>query len=685
MKKLTLSSFILYLFLFACDTPNSSMEDNKKDNLPEKAIAFDLGIMDTTANPCDNFYQYAVGGWLANNPIPSTESRWSSFNIVTEENNLKLKAILEEFSNQKNEDGSMEQKLGDFYTSIMDSTHIEELGYEPIQEELDKVNSIESKEDLITLIAKHHSIRVGSLFGLYVGQDDKISDQYVIKLSQGGLGLPDRDYYTKDDEKSKEIQEAYIHHISNVFNLINKENSQELAQKAYEIESILAEASMTNVERRVPENLYNKMSVEKLEDSYQNIDWTAYFSTVNLSKFDSVIISQPNFFVVVNDLINTLSIDEWKTYLEWKVLRSFSAELSSDFVNENFNFYGKTLSGTQELKPLWQRAIGKMNGSIGELLGKAFVERHFSKEAKADVGQMVENLRSAFQERILQLEWMSEDTKKEAIKKLQAFKYKIGYPDEWKDYTALEITADNKVSNLINARKFNFKEMTKKLGNPIDPNEWFMNPHTVNAYYASSKNEIVFPAGILQPPFYNVDFDHAINYGGIGAVIGHEFTHGFDDRGSKYDSEGNLKNWWTEDDRQRFESRAQKVVEQFNSFEPLDSLFVNGELTLGENIADLGGVTLAYYALLKDIEKVGGAEDIDGFTFQQRFFLGWAQVWHMNMTDEEMRKRISTDPHSPGEYRVNGPLSNMSEFQEAFSCKSGSFMVNDDSTKAVIW
>src|SRR5690554_5765942 len=609
MKKLTTTPLLAFAFLYACNAPSTKTESSTETNKQE-LIAFDIRNMDTTVSACDNFYQYAIGGWLKNNPVPSTESRWSSFNIVSDSNDLKIKRILEEYASKDFEDGSMQQKIGDFYKSIMDSVHIEELGYQPIQKEIEKIAAIKSSKELITLVAEQRSISINSLFGVYVGQDNKNSEQYITRLSQAGIGLPDRDYYTNEDDKSKEIQTAYIKHISNTFKLVGKENPEKFAKKVYEIESALAKASMTRVDSRNPDNTYNKMSYETLKSSYPNINWDIYFTTIGLQEFDSLIVSQPDFFAALNKMITERSIDEWKTYLNWRLLNAYSSELNSDFVNENFDFYGKTLSGTQEMKPLWKRALGKLNHNIGELVGKAFVAKHFSKEAKEDVGEMVENLRSVFKDRINKLEWMSEHTKEQAIEKLEAFNYKIGYPDVWRNYDDLTISADNKVENIFNSRKFNFNLMIQKLGKPIDPNEWFMSPQTVNAYYASSKNEIVFPAGILQPPFYSVNFDDAVNYGGIGAVIGHEFTHGFDDQGSKYDASGNLQNWWTAKDRERFDSRAQKVIDQFNKFEPLDSLFVNGELTLGENIADLGGATLAFHALEKEIGRASCRERV---------------------------------------------------------------------------
>ena len=686
MNKILTLSCAAALALSACQTESKkeSSESNKNEKMKANS-GFSLANLDTTVAPCDNFYQYAIGGWLKDNPVPSTESRWSSFNVVNDSNNIKLKKILVDFSSSENAKGSMEQKIGDFYKSIMDSTLADQLGYEPIKADLDKIDALSSSNDLVKYLAYHKSIGVNSLFSIYVGQDDKNSEQYITHIYQSGLGLPDRDYYTKTDQKSKEIQQAYQKHIEAMFTLINADKPTQLADEVYAMEKTLAEASMTRVDRRDPNKTYNKMTVAELKKEYSNIAWDNYFGLVGIKDIQDVIVSQPDFLKVASEQINNWSIESWKNYLKWRLIDTYASELSSDFVNQNFDFYGKTLSGTKEMKPRWKRALSKINGNIGQLLGKAFVDRHFSKEAKEEVGRMVENLRAVFRERIQNLAWMSEETKVKAIEKLESFNKKIGYPDKWRDFSDLEIVADNQVQNIMNSRKFNFAYMINKLGKPIDKDEWFMSPQTVNAYYSSSKNEIVFPAGILQPPFYSETADAALNYGGIGAVIGHEFTHGFDDQGSKYDAKGNLQNWWTDEDRERFDARAQKVVDQFDSFEVLDSLFVNGKLTLGENIADLGGATLAFHALEKELEERGKPEKIDGFTYQQRFFLGWAQVWHMNMTEEELRKRIATDPHSPGEYRVVGPLANMPEFAEAFGCKEGDLMVNNDSLKAIIW
>jgi len=680
MKKTLFSLLTLALFACGSEEHKSGTEIDQEKTYE----AFSLQNLDTTVSPCENFYQYAVGGWLKNNPIPSTESRWSSFNVVNDSNNLKLRHILNEFSTGEYAEGSMEQKLGDLYSTALDSNLSNELGIKPLTDELEKIDALNSQADMITLLAEHKAIGVNSLFGVYIGQDDKNSEQYITHLYQSGLGLPDRDYYLKKDEKSVEIQDAYKEHMTKILTLADMTNAEQLVKEIYGIERYLASKSMSRLDRRDPDKTYNKFSYRELDEISQYVNWATYFEAVGLSEVDEVIVSQPNFLKAVDHAIDSIPLDQWKNYLKWRLIDTYASSLSEDFVAANFDFYGKTLSGRKEIKPRWKRALAMVNGNAGELLGRAFVERHFPEEAKAEVGQMVENLRAVFKERIFALKWMSEETKEKALEKLASFNKKIGYPDKWRSYQELQINSKNLVQNLINAKQFNFAYGMSKLGKPVDKEEWFMSPQTVNAYYSSSKNEIVFPAGILQPPFYSYEADHAINYGGIGAVIGHEFTHGFDDQGSKYDAKGNLINWWTEEDRERFEQRANLVVEQFNGYEPLDSLFVNGQLTLGENIADLGGTTLAYYALLKEVEDDAPA-DIDGFDYKQRFFLGWAQVWHMNMTDKELRKRVATDPHSPGNYRVIGPLSNMNEFAEAFGCEAGDPMVQTDSAKAVIW
>lgn len=675
------------LGIASCESVNNKNEDSTTADTTKVAVAhFPLSNLDTTVSPCEDFYQFAAGGWLKENPVPSTESRWSSFNVLRDSNEAKQKKILVEFAELENaEKGSMEQLLGDFYESAMDSALADQKGLQPLEGQMKKIESINSKEEYIKTAAELTKIGVGTMFGIYIGQDDKNSDAYITHIYQSGLGLPDKDYYIKPDEKSKKIREQYMDHVAKMFVLAgsSKEEAKEKAANIMEIETNLAEVSMSRVDRRDPMKTYNKRTFEELEKSSPNFYWELYFKEVGI-QIDSLVLTQPDFMKAASKQFASIPLNKLKTYMKWNLLNSYANYLDTAFANQNFDFYSRTLSGKKEMKPRWNQALNMVNSNLGELLGKAFVKRHFSEEAKADVKEMVENLRTVFKERINQLSWMGDSTKAKAIKKLEAFNMKIGYPDKWKDYSSIDITDSSLVQNVMNARRYNFEDMINKLGGPVDEDEWFMTPQTVNAYYSSSQNEVVFPAGILQPPFYNVEADAALNYGGIGAVIGHEFTHGFDDQGSKYDYAGNLENWWTEDDRTKFDEKANYVVEQFNLFEPLDSLFINGKLTLGENIADLGGLTLAYHALEKEVGQNPPAE-IDGYTYQQRFFLGWAQVWHMNITDEALRQRLLTDPHSPGKYRVNGPLSNMKEFAEAFGCESGDGMVQRDSIRAVIW
>ncbi|MDB4082830.1 M13 family metallopeptidase [Vicingaceae bacterium] len=680
MKNLLLP-LIAGIALISCDR---STKDNTEASV-KQATAFSLSNLDTTVSPCDDFYHYAIGGWLRDNLIPSTESRWSSFNVVTDSNNAKLKKIFNEFSAKEFEKGSIEQKIGDFYKSVLDSTTAEYRGLEPLDRLLTELDEVSTMEDYVELTSSWRQFGISSFSNLYIGQDDKNSSEYITFLSQGGLGLPDVSYYTKSDEKAVEIQNAYKDFLVNILSLAKAENPEKAAITIFNMEKSLAEISMTRVERRDPELTYNKLSFSELQKLTSEINWGSQFSLIGLNNVQNVVVGQPNFFKGLNKMLKDIPVSDWKVYSRWKLIDAYASNLSSEFVNAYFGFFGKTLSGTEVIKSREERALRQVNSGLGELVGKAFVERHFQEESKADVRQMVENLRTVFKERVKELDWMSEETKLKALGKLDAFNMKIGYPDKWTDFSNLYITKDDLVQNVMNIRKFNFDKMIEKIGKPVDQDEWFMTPQTVNAYYSSSQNEIVFPAGILQPPFYSLDADEALNYGGIGAVIGHEFSHGFDDQGSKYDAKGNLANWWTEEDRARFDARANAVVKQFDGYFPLADLHVNGSLTLGENIADLGGATMAFYALEKELERVGKPEPIDGFNYQQRFFLGWAQVWHMNMTEKELRKRIATDSHSPGEYRVKGPLANMSEFAEAFGCSASDPMVNTDSAKAVIW
>ena len=526
----------------------------------------------------------------------------------------------------------------------------------------------------------------GSIFGYYVGIDSKNSSQYITYLSQGGLGLPDKSYYTPKDERGKNILAEYEKHIAKIFELAGVEEAiaAENAKKVIALESNLAANSMDRVDRRDPLKTYNKFTKEELKDLCTLIDWEAYFEAAELKGVGNIIVSQPDFIKNLDKALTEFPIETWKTYMKWHLINDMASNLSSDFEQQFFNFYSTTLRGVKTMKPRWKRALAKTNGSVGEQLGKLFVEKHFPEESKQKVLDMIDNVSETFKARLETLDWMSDSTKAKALDKLSKFNYKIGYPDKWKDYTDVEITAKTLAQNVMNANYHGYKENVSKLGKPIDKTEWGMTPQTVNAYYNSRMNEIVFPAAILQPPFFSPDADDAINYGGIGAVIGHEFSHGFDDQGSKSDGDGNLKNWWSDEDLANFKERTKKLVNQFNAYEVVEGNHVNGELTLGENIADIAGLTLAYHALIRAYEGKDAPAPIDGFDYKQRFFLGWAQVWHANIKDEAMINRIKTDPHSPTRFRIIGPLTNMPEFHAAFGCKEGA-MIAPDSLKVAIW
>lgn len=648
---------------------------------------YDRINMDESADPCTDFYQYAIGGWRAMNPIPATESRWGAFNILAKSNEDKLTRILEELKGGSDyAKGSNPQLLRDFYLSVLDTAELEKLGTKPLLAQWSEIDKVKNINDIIILTAKQKKTGFGDLFGFYVGTDAKNSAQTIVQLSQGGLSLPDVDYYTKQDDKSKQIRADFEQHISNMLALAGMKKTQEIAAKILQMETDLAGISMTRTERRDVEKTYNKMTRQGFAEWNKYADWNAFFKTIHSREIEELIIAQPDFFLNLGALLKKYTIADWKNYLKWHVLASRAGVLNQALQNESFRFNSTVLKGVSERKPLQERAVNMTNGSLGEPLGKLFVERHFSPESKAMVAAMIEDLRAAFRVRIENLDWMSAETKQNAFIKLEAFTYKIGYPEKWKDYSAADINAGTLYQNLNNLSTLRFAMMMDKLGKPVDKTEWSMTPQTVNAYYNAANNEIVFPAGILQAPFFDPNVEAALNYGGIGAVIGHEFSHGFDDRGSKFDAEGNLKNWWTDDDRANFEQRTKKIVEQFNRFEVIDGVFINGSLTQGENIADLAGLTLAYYALKRHYEtRKPAGNDLDGFTWQQRIFMGWALVWAQNISEKELRNRIITDPHSPGEYRVKGPLANMPEFWEAFGCKPTDPMVSKKQEKVEIW
>jgi len=676
MKELMLITTLL--IIVGC-----SQENKDQKNREDHPIAFDINYIDSTTSPCENFYQYAIGNWQANNPVPETESRWMAFNILNEENRKKLVKIVDDVAQNDNvKQGTEEQMIRDFYRSGMDTLAIESKGISEISDLLSRIDNATSIADIQELFGVLAPIGINTPIGLYISADSKNSKMNIVYAGQSGLNLPDRDYYLNDNSKFQDIRTAYVEHINNMMYMA--EDTTSPGQNILDLETALAEISWSRLERRDPNKRYNKKNLEDWDNSLDVIDIQSILSNRGFGAFDTIIVSQPSFYDALNDLLEEQPISSWKSYMKWNVVSSFASFLNQSMVEERFSFYSKKLRGTQMMKPRDERVFSVINRSLGEPLGKLFVKSYFDEESKQYMTNMIENLRTAYRERINDLSWMSSETKEKALKKLNAFTYKIGYPDEWRDYSKLTIESDSYVQNIIRVRKFGYNRMLEKLGQPVDKSEWYMSPQMVNAYYSSSNNEIVFPAGILQPPFFHKTFDHAINYGGIGAVIGHEFSHGFDDQGSKFDWDGNLNSWWTEDDREKFDQLAQKLGEQYDSYSPVEGMNVNGKMTMGENIADLGGVTLAYNALQLEY-KEDTPDDIDGFTWQQRFFLGWANVWKGNIKEEEMVNRLKSDVHSPAEYRVLGPLVNFEPYYQAFgSCETGT-MYKPDSSRIAIW
>lgn len=662
-------------------------QEAAKPAVGKSAPAFDVKNMDKSVKPSEDFYTYANGTWLKKNPIPAEESRWGSFNILLEGNNAALKVAAEDAAKKAASATDPEmQKVGDYYASGMDEKAINEAKAKPLADEFKRIEKIKDPEGLLKEIAHLHQMGVTAFYGFTSGQDDKNSTMVIAQAYQGGLGMPDRDYYTKDDDASKKLREAYVAHVTKMLTLLGDPAAKagESAKKILALETELAKPARTRVELRDPQKNYNKMSVNELQALMPNWNWPVYFREIGLENPGDINVGQPDFFKAGNDLLKTASLDDWKTYLRWHLVHAAADELSSDFVNENFKFFGTTLTGAKELKPRWKRVIASTDDALGEALGKIYVADNFPPESKARMIELVKNIREAMADSIKSRDWMDEKTKEEALKKLAAFSVKIGYPDEWRDYSPLKIDRGPYVLNAARAAEFETARQLAKIGKPVDRKEWGMTPPTVNAYYNPNMNEIVFPAGILQPPFFNANADDAINYGGIGAVIAHEISHGFDDQGRQYDAEGNLRDWWTPESAAKYKERADKIVKQYSEYEPLPGMHINGELTQGENIADDGGVKLAFAALQKAL-KDKPQEKIDGFTPEQRFFLGWAQVWRANTREEAMKLRLNTDPHSPTKYRANGPLSNSPEFKKAFDLPDNCPMVRPADEIVSIW
>ncbi len=646
--------------------------------------AVDTANFDKSINPGDDFFRYVNGGWQKRTPIPNEKSRYGAFDELGDSSYSKQRAILEEMSSKTaHKKGSAEQLVGDFYLTASDSNKIEKLGAEPIRKALNEIQSAKSFSEIWYQVARMTASGDVPLFNVFPEQDAKNSKFYIASIYQGGLGLPDRDYYLLDNYESKKT--AYQKLIFEMFKLVGDDSTkaEERAISIIGFETELAKNQKTRNELRDPQTTYNKMTVEGMKGLSPELDWQSFFSNIGLNTKVEVNIASPKYITALGKMSKSQPIDAWKNYLAWNLINGSADLLSSKFVEQKFNFYGKELSGAKSLKPRWKRNIDLVGGLLGEAIGKLYVERHFPQEAKTRMLELVENLRSAFKVRLEKLDWMSDSTKKQAIGKLATIKVKIGYPDKFIDYSSVGINKESFYANALLAAKFNFQYQLAKIGKQVDPTEWLMSPQTVNAYYNPPSNEIVFPAAILQPPFFNMKADDAVNYGGIGAVIGHEITHGFDDQGRQYDKDGNLIDWWTKVDTKKFTAKAKDIIKQYNKFSPLPDKYVDGNLTLGENIADLGGVTISYDAL--QIALKGKKDKIDGFTPEQRFFINYAQIWRQNIRPQEMEKRLVTDVHAPAEFRVNGVLTNFTPFYNAFNLKKGNKLFKPEAERTKIW
>ena len=652
-----------------------------------KAPYINKSDMDLTIKAGDNFYDFAGGNWIKNNPVPAKETRWGSFNVLRDFNiNAVRTLVATAADNKKAAPGSIEKRVGDFYASGMDSIAIEKAGASPVKAELAKIKSVNSLAGILSQTAEMRTIGTGSpMFGFFVGQDRKNVENMIPQLSQGGTTLPDRDYYLKDDSRSKNIRDAYTKYMIQLFTLsgLTSAEAKKNSETVFNIEKSLAEAQMSRVEMRDPQKTYNKFAVAELSKITPALDWKSLMAQMKVTGQDTVLVNSPAFFSKLNTLLTSTPVNDWKTYLQWNVLKSAAPYLSSAFVNANFEF-SQALSGQKVQTPRWQRMASLTDNTLGELLGQLYVKNYFKPEAKERMQELVSNLIKAYEIRIKGLDWMTEPTKQKALAKLGTFKTKIGYPDKWRTYDGLNVSRASLFQNLRNAGTWNYNEMIDQLGKPVDRTRWGMTPPTVNAYYNPVLNEIVFPAGILQFPFFNPNADDAVNYGGIGAVIGHEISHGFDDSGSQYDKDGTLRNWWTDEDRTKFKEKTLALKKQFDAYTVLDTLHVNGQLTMGENIGDLGGLNAAYEAF-KMTKQGQSIEKIDGFTPDQRFFLSWAQIWRGNILDETAAQLILTDTHSPGPYRTIGAPVNMDAWYKAFNVQPGDKLYKKPEDRIKIW
>ncbi|MGA9545453.1 MAG: M13 family metallopeptidase [Candidatus Sulfotelmatobacter sp.] len=668
---------IVVTFVAASLLPLASAQQPVSGPQSKPEPALDVTSMDRSVDPCVDFFKYSCGGWIKNNPIPPDQSSWSTYSKMQDENRVRLRGILEAAAVPDPARNAATQKIGDYYSSCIDEKAIEARGTDPLKPGLERIAKIDSKAEIADVAATMIDDNV--LFRFNSNQDFKDASQVIAYADQGGLGLPDRDYYVKEDAKSVDLRKAYVAHVQKMFELLGDqpEVAAAEAQTVMRIETALAKSSMTRVERREPKNLDHKMTTGELEKISPDFRWQVYFTKVGLPSLASLNVVAPGFFKAMNEELNKESLADWKVYLRWHLVHADAPFLSSPLLNENFAFYGKTLRGQQELQPRWKRCTENVDDDLGEALGQVYVEKYFSPQAKQEALKMVKEIEAAMQQDINSLPWMSAATKQQALIKLHGMANKIGYPDKWRDYSKLEIVRGDELGNVERARRFEFDRELAKIGKPVDRGEWGMTPPTVNAYYDPQMNDINFPAGVLQPPAFDPNSDAAPNYGDTGGTIGHELTHGFDDEGRQFDAHGNLRDWWTAEDGKEFVKRASCISDQYSTYTIVDNIKINGKLTLGEDTADLGGLILAYMAWKEDT-KGQNLQPLDDLTPDQRFFVGYGQSWCGETRDETKRLRATVDPHSPDKYRTNGVVSNMPEFQEAFHCKAGSPMVNQN-------
>ena len=690
-KKTILLPFLAALAITGCKT--SQKENTTEDEiLASEGRGINKAYMDTSVEPGEDFFRYVNGKWVDNTEIPADRTTWGSFNELRQRTDSISLAILEKASKNNNLDPNSDQaKAVIIYESIMDTASRNAAGLKPLEPFLNQIESIQNVEDLQEYLTTTEQFGGGGFFSFGVSADAKNSNRNAAYLYPGPLGLPDREYYLAQDEDSEEKRKAYVDHVARMLQFLGEEKAtaQKKAKEILEFETALAKPRLDKVERRDARKTYNPMSVNQLRKLLPAFDWETYFAKIGAKNMDKIIVSQPKYMEQLQEILASTKVEDWKQYLKWTLLNDAASYLTTDLAKANWDFYGKTLRGAKQQRPLDERALSAVNNTVGEALGKLYVEENFPPEAKQKAQEMIANIIKAYEQRIQELPWMSEETKKKAIEKLGTTTVKVGYPDKWEDYSELAVKGPKEggtyFQNMLGVSKWNFSEDIEKLNEKVDKSEWFMAPQIVNAYYNPSYNEIVFPAAILQPPFYDYKADAAVNYGGIGAVIGHEISHGFDDSGARFDAQGNLNNWWTDEDLKQFEKLGQELADQYNAIEVVPGVNINGEFTLGENIGDLGGVNAAYDGLQMHLEEHGSPGKIDGFTPEQRFFMSWATVWRTKMRDEALKNLVKTDPHSPGMYRAYVPLQNIDAFYKAFDIEEGDKLYVAPENRVKIW